>query len=158
VGDEDQSIYSWRGADIRNILEFEQDFPEARIIRLEQNYRSTQNILQAASAVVAKNVKRKGKNLWTERSGGAQIGYYEAPDGENEALFAAITLPSIFARVRPTTANLHVPPYCTAPNSQSRLVEEAMRRYQLNLPRCGRFQLLRARRDQRHDFVFEGPW
>src|SRR6266446_10946801 len=80
VGDEDQSIYSWRGADIRNILEFEKDFPEARIIRLEQNYRSTQNILQAASAVVANNIKRKGKNLWTSRQGGAKVGYYEAPD------------------------------------------------------------------------------
>ena len=89
VGDEDQSIYSWRGADIRNILEFEKDFPEAKIIRLEQNYRSTQNILQAASAVVANNLKRKGKNLWTARQGGTKIGYYEAPDGENEALFAA---------------------------------------------------------------------
>ena len=77
------------GADIRNILEFEQDFPEAKIIRLEQNYRSTQNILQAASAVVANNVRRKGKNLWTSRQGGAKIGYYEAPDGENEALFVA---------------------------------------------------------------------
>src|SRR5205085_4257749 len=84
VGDEDQSIYSWRGADIRNILEFENDFPEAKIIRLEQNYRSTQNILQAASAVVANNVRRKGKNLWTSRQGGSKIGYYEAPDGENE--------------------------------------------------------------------------
>ena len=89
VGDEDQSIYSWRGADIRNILEFEKDFPEAKIVRLEQNYRSTQNILQAASAVVANNVRRKGKNLWTSRQGGAKIGYYEAPDGENEALFVA---------------------------------------------------------------------
>jgi len=76
VGDEDQSIYSWRGADIRNILEFEQDFPEAKIIRLEQNYRSTQNILQAASAVVANNIRRKGKNLWTSRQGGTRIGYY----------------------------------------------------------------------------------
>ena len=89
VGDEDQSIYSWRGADIRNILEFEKDFPEAKIIRLEQNYRSTQNILEAASSVVANNIRRKGKNLWTSRQGGTKIGYYEAPDGENEALFAA---------------------------------------------------------------------
>ena len=89
VGDEDQSIYSWRGADIRNILEFEKDFPEARIIRLEQNYRSTQAILEAASAVVSNNLKRKGKTLWTARQGGNKIGYYEAPDGENESLFAA---------------------------------------------------------------------
>ena len=89
VGDEDQSIYSWRGADIRNILEFEQDFPNAKIIRLEQNYRSTQIILEAAGAVVANNLKRKGKKLWTERQGGSKIGYYEAPDGENEALFIA---------------------------------------------------------------------
>src|SRR5262249_61588649 len=89
VGDEDQSISSWRGADIRNILEFEADFPEAKIIRLEENYRSTQNILKAASMVVANNVRRKGKNLWTSRQGGSKIGYYEAPDGENEALFVA---------------------------------------------------------------------
>src|SRR5271154_241345 len=89
VGDEDQSIYSWRGADIRNILEFEKDFPNARIVRLEQNYRSTQVILEAAGAVVANNLRRKGKKLWTERQGGSLIGYYEAPDGENEALFIA---------------------------------------------------------------------
>ena len=89
VGDEDQSIYSWRGADIRNILEFEKDFPGAKTVRLEQNYRSTQIILEAASAVVARNAQRKGKRLWTSREGGALIGYYEAPDGENEALFIA---------------------------------------------------------------------
>src|ERR1700760_740176 len=89
VGDEDQSIYSWRGADIRNILEFEKDFPEAQTIRLEQNYRSTQMILEGASAVVANNTQRKGKNLWTSREGGSLIGFYEAPDGENEALFIA---------------------------------------------------------------------
>ena len=98
MGDEDQSIYSWRGADIRNILEFETDFPEAKIVRLEENYRSTQNILQAASAVVANNIRRKGKNLWTSRQGGTKIGYYEAPDGENEALFAADYWPSICAK------------------------------------------------------------
>src|SRR5260370_9447439 len=92
VGDEDQSIYSWRGADIRNILEFEADFPEAKIVRLEENYRSTQNILGAASAVVANNVRRKGKNLWTARHGGAKIGDYEAPDGRDEAPFAGNTI------------------------------------------------------------------
>ncbi len=138
VGDEDQSIYSWRGADIRNILEFEKDFPEAKIIRLEQNYRSTQNILQAASAVVANNLRRKGKNLWTARQGGAKLGYYEAPDGENEALFAA---DSIARYVREATdrgedARAAVL-YRT--NSQSRLFEEAMRRYQLKYHVVGGF-------------------
>ncbi len=139
VGDEDQSIYSWRGADIRNILEFEQDFPEARIIRLEQNYRSTQNILQAASAVVANNVRRKGKNLWTDRTGGAKIGYYEAPDGENEALFAADYIAKYLAKAgeegghEPRAAVLY------RTNSQSRLLEEAMRRYQLKYHVVGGF-------------------
>jgi len=138
VGDEDQSIYSWRGAEIRNILEFEKDFPEAKIIRLEQNYRSTQNILQAASAVVANNVRRKGKNLWTSRQGGTKVGYYEAPDGENEALFAA---DSIARYVREATdrgedARAAVL-YRT--NSQSRLFEEAMRRYQLKYHVVGGF-------------------
>ena len=89
VGDEDQSIYSWRGADIKNILDFEKDFPNARTVRLEQNYRSTQVILEGASAVVAQNTQRKGKNLWTSREGGSLIGLYEAPDGESEAIFIA---------------------------------------------------------------------
>src|ERR1700690_2342276 len=89
VGDEDQSIYSWRGAAIRNILGFEKDFPETKTIRLEQNYRSTQMILEGASAVVAQNKQRKGKNLFTTREGGSLIGFYEGPDGENEALFIA---------------------------------------------------------------------
>jgi DNA helicase II / ATP-dependent DNA helicase PcrA len=138
VGDEDQSIYSWRGADIRNILEFEKDFPEAKIIRLEQNYRSTQNILQAASAVVANNVRRKGKNLWTSRQGGSKIGYYEAPDGENEALFAA---DSIARYVREASERGETPRAAVLyrTNSQSRLFEEAMRRYGLKYHVVGGF-------------------
>jgi DNA helicase II / ATP-dependent DNA helicase PcrA len=138
VGDEDQSIYSWRGADIRNILEFEQDFPEAKIIRLEQNYRSTQNILEAASAVVANNVRRKGKNLWTSRQGGSKIGYYEAPDGENEALFSADW---IARYLREAAQNGETPRAAVLyrTNSQSRLFEEAMRRYGLKYHVVGGF-------------------
>jgi DNA helicase-2/ATP-dependent DNA helicase PcrA len=138
VGDEDQSIYSWRGADIRNILEFERDFPEAKIIRLEQNYRSTQNILGAASAVVANNTKRKGKNLWTSRQGGTKVGYYEAPDGENEALFVA---DRISRYLREATEHGETPRAAVLyrTNSQSRLFEEAMRRYQLKYHVVGGF-------------------
>src|SRR5258706_9154957 len=138
VGDEDQSIYSWRGADIRNILEFEQDFPEAKIIRLEQNYRSTQNILEAASSVVANNLRRKGKNLWTARQGGTKLGYYEAPDGENEALFAADSIARYLREgtERGEDARAAVL-YRT--NSQSRLFEEAMRRYGLKYHVVGGF-------------------
>ena len=138
VGDEDQSIYSWRGADIRNILEFERDFPEAKIVRLEQNYRSTQNILGAASAVVANNVRRKGKTLWTARQGGAKIGYYEAPDGENEALFAADTV-SKYLRQAAESGETPRAAVLYRTNSQSRLFEEAMRRYQLKYHVVGGF-------------------
>ena len=138
VGDEDQSIYSWRGADIRNILEFEKDFPEAKIIRLEQNYRSTQNILQAASAVVAHNVRRKGKNLWTSRQGGARLGYYEAPDGENEALFAADHIARYLREALDRGENGRAAVLYRT-NSQSRLFEEAMRRYQLKYHVVGGF-------------------
>jgi DNA helicase II / ATP-dependent DNA helicase PcrA len=139
VGDEDQSIYSWRGADIRNILEFEQDFPEARIIRLEQNYRSTQNILQAASAVVSRNVRRKGKTLWTSRSGGGQIGYYEAPDGENEALFAADFIARYLSQAHSENGETPRAAVLYRTNSQSRLFEEAMRRYQMHYHVVGGF-------------------
>ncbi|MGZ4730972.1 MAG: ATP-dependent helicase, partial [Terriglobales bacterium] len=138
VGDEDQSIYSWRGADIRNILEFEKDFPEAKIIRLEQNYRSTQNILQAASAVVANNLKRKGKNLWTSRQGGAKVGYYEAPDGENESLFAADYI-SKYLREAADQGESARAAVLYRTNSQSRLYEEAMRRYGLKYHVVGGF-------------------
>jgi superfamily I DNA/RNA helicase len=142
VGDEDQSIYSWRGADIRNILEFEKDFPEAKIIRLEQNYRSTQNILEAASSVVANNIRRKGKNLWTSRQGGTKIGYYEAPDGENEALFAADHIAKYLREAGRAEHSGGETPRAAVlyrTNSQSRLFEEAMRRYGLKYKVVGGF-------------------
>jgi len=138
VGDEDQSIYSWRGADIRNILEFEKDFPNAKTVRLEQNYRSTQIILEAAGAVVARNAQRKGKRLWTSREGGSLIGYYEAPDGENEALFIADSIKKFLRKAEEDQAE----PKCAVlyrTNSQSRLVEEAMRRYGIAYTMVGGF-------------------
>src|SRR3979411_618849 len=138
AGDEDQSIYSWRGAEIPNTLEFEKDFPEAKIIRLEQNYRSTQNILQAASAVVANNVRRKGKNLWTSRQGGAKEGYYEAPDGPHKALFAADAI-NRYVRESVERGENGRAAVLYRINSQSRLFEEAMRRYGLKYHVVGGF-------------------
>src|SRR5260370_30859337 len=85
VGDDDQSIYGWRGADIRNILEFERDWPDATVVKLEQNYRSTQLILDAAHAVVSKNVARTDKKLWTDQAGGRPIERFEAYNEEEEA-------------------------------------------------------------------------
>ena len=124
VGDEDQSIYGWRGADIRNILDFERDFPNATVIRLEQNYRSTKNILEAASAVVANNTERKGKWLWTEAGAGERIGRFEAFDGEQEALFIADTMERLLAA---NPGDRVAVLYRT--NFQSRQIEEALRRY-----------------------------
>jgi len=138
VGDEDQSIYSWRGADIRNILEFEKDFPNAQIIRLEQNYRSTQIILEAAGAVVANNLRRKGKKLWTDRQGGSLIGYYEAPDGENEALFIADKIQTFLHEFSSSGSEAHCAVLYRT-NSQSRLVEEALRRYGISYTMVGGF-------------------
>ena len=142
VGDEDQSIYSWRGADIRNILEFEKDFPNARIVRLEQNYRSTQIILEAAGAVVANNLKRKGKKLWTDRQGGSLIGYYEAPDGENEALFIADRIQAFLRQGNSPETQDPGRGHCAVlyrTNAQSRLVEEALRRYNISYTMVGGF-------------------
>jgi DNA helicase-2/ATP-dependent DNA helicase PcrA len=140
VGDEDQSIYSWRGADIRNILEFEKDFPNAHIVRLEQNYRSTQVILEAAGAVVQNNLRRKGKKLWTDRQGGSLVGFYEAPDGENEALFIADRIQKFLcdANASPDSEEAHCAVLYRT-NSQSRLVEEALRRYNIRYTMVGGF-------------------
>ena len=124
VGDEDQSIYSWRGADIRNILDFEKDFPRATTIRLEQNYRSTKNILEASSAVIANNTERKGKWLWTDSDEGDQVTVYIADDDANEALFIADTIEKMLKQHRDWKVAVL---YRT--NSQSRQIEEALRRY-----------------------------
>ncbi len=124
VGDEDQSIYSWRGADIRNILDFEKDFPRCKTIRLEQNYRSTKNILEAASTVIANNKERKGKWLWTDADEGDLVSIYPAHDSENEALFIADTTDKILRQYPERRVAVL---YRT--NSQSRQIEEAMRRY-----------------------------
>jgi DNA helicase-2/ATP-dependent DNA helicase PcrA len=126
VGDEDQSIYSWRGADIQNILDFERDFPNATVIRLEQNYRSTKNILEAASHVIKNNKERKGKWLWTESGAGPKITIYQAVDSENEALYIADQIESAMR----TNADTRVAVLYRT-NSQSRQIEEALRRYRL---------------------------
>lgn len=123
VGDEDQSIYSWRGADIRNILDFERDYPNAEVIRLEQNYRSTKNILEAAGKVVANNLQRKGKWLWTESDDGERIGMFEAQDADQEAQFIADqTEREILKNPKTRVAVLY------RTNAQSRPIEEALRR------------------------------
>ena len=124
VGDEDQSIYSWRGADIKNILDFEHDYPNAKTILLEQNYRSTKNILAAAGAVVENNKARKGKKLWTEADAGDLIGLYGGYDSENEALFIADATEKFLA----SNPDDHVA-ILYRTNSQSRQIEEALRRY-----------------------------
>ncbi len=122
VGDDDQSIYSWRGADIRNILEFEKDFPDVTVIRLEQNYRSSGTILKAAGAVVAKNFGRKGKTLWTENPDGEPIRVVRLESDRDEARFVASELRNLQRHALPLTDMAVF--YRT--NAQSRLVEEAL--------------------------------
>lgn len=89
VGDDDQSIYSWRGADLRNILDFEKDYPEARVVKLEENYRSMGNILAAANAVIANNLTRKSKKLFTSKPAGDKISVYSATDERDEGRWIA---------------------------------------------------------------------
>lgn len=117
------SIYKWRGADISNILNFEQHYPNATTVRLEQNYRSTQTILDAAGAVVKNNTERKGKTLWTSNDAGGRIRYYQAVDGDTEARFVAN---KIDEHLRQSPDARCAILYRT--NSQSRLFEEALRK------------------------------
>jgi DNA helicase-2/ATP-dependent DNA helicase PcrA len=123
VGDPDQSIYKWRGADLRNILDFEQDFPEAVIVKLERNYRSTQIILDAASAVISRNRNRKDKHLWTDRKGGDKITYYRGTDDLEEADFITRSARGALADDRDSLVAVL---YRT--NSQSRTIEDALMR------------------------------
>jgi len=122
VGDDDQSIYSWRGADIRNILEFEKDFPGVKVVRLEQNYRSTATILTAAGEVVKQNYGRKGKTLWTENPDGEPIRYERVETDREEARFVSREIRRLRADGLPLTEMAVF--YRT--NAQSRLVEEAL--------------------------------
>lgn len=126
VGDPDQSIYAWRGADIRNILDFERDYPEALVVRLEQNYRSTEVILDAASGVIANNRRRKEKRLWTDRRGGDPIQYAHCADELEEADFVARTARGILQQDPGESVAVL---YRT--NAQSRVIEDAFRREQI---------------------------
>lgn len=125
VGDADQSIYGWRGADISNILNFEKDYPEATVIKLEQNYRSTKNILAAANAVIKNNLNRKPKNLWTENCEGEKITTYLADNEIDEANFVALTVlknKTLFNKAFSDIAVLY------RTNAQSRALEEGFMR------------------------------
>lgn len=128
VGDEDQSIYSWRGADIRNILEFENIFPNAELIKLEQNYRSSKNIIEAASCVISQNTQRKGKQMWTDNDKGEHIDIVECPEDRVEAEFIAKeTMKLIQSGVDAQEIAIF---YRT--NGQSRVIEDALRK--MNIP------------------------
>ena len=123
VGDPDQSIYSWRSADIRNILNFEHDFPDARVVILDQNYRSTQTILDSAHSVIALNKQRKEKNLWTENGPGGPVVVHESYDHEDEAAFVAEEIKRLNREEKIPHQSIAVM-YRT--NAQSRPIEEAL--------------------------------
>jgi DNA helicase-2/ATP-dependent DNA helicase PcrA len=124
VGDSDQSIYKWRGADVRNILDFEDDFPGTKVVRLEQNYRSTQRILAVAAGVIGHNVQRKDKTLWTENPAGDPVRVYRAWDEHEEASFVAQSILGLRAEGRAWDSVAVF--YRT--NAQSRVLEDALRR------------------------------
>ena len=135
VGDDDQSIYSWRGADIRNILDFERDWPKAEVIALEQNYRSTQSILDAAHGVVSNNLGRKAKKLWTDQAGGLPIPVYGGFDQEDEAAWIVRRIEEHASPRKPKRGETAESPEALGgiailyrTNAQSRAIEEALLR------------------------------
>jgi DNA helicase II / ATP-dependent DNA helicase PcrA len=128
VGDDDQAIYGWRGAEPRNLLDFELDFPDAVVVKLEQNYRSTSVILDAANGVISQNVDRHAKRLWTEQSGGEPILWEETPTDRAEADFVARAIRGLTAQEGRTLADVAVL-YRT--HSQSRVLEEALRAHRI---------------------------
>ena len=134
VGDPDQSIYKWRGADINNILNFEKHYPKTKTIRLEQNYRSTQTILDTAAAVVRRNRERKDKTLWTSNPSGERVRYYQALDGDSEARFVAGMIEDHRRLDQGIRAAVL---YRT--NAQSRVFEESMRRARIDYNIVGGF-------------------
>ena len=125
VGDPDQSVYRWRGADIRNILDFERDYPDCTVVRLEQNYRSTKRILDVASAVIANNVSRKPKSLWTENGEGERIAVYRAWDENEEASFIARTIQRLRTEMAVDCGDIAL---FYRVNAQSRVLEDSLRR------------------------------
>ncbi len=124
VGDDDQSIYAWRGAEPRNLLDFDRDFPQALIVKLEQNYRSTQVVLDAANAVISKNRDRRGKSLWTDKAGGDPIALYQAGDERGEAYHIASRIRQMLDEGPYSPSDFAVL-YRT--NAQSRVLEEHLR-------------------------------
>lgn len=127
IGDHDQSIYSWRGADLQNILDFEKDYPEAKVIKMEQNYRSSHFILDAAQAVIARNKKRKDKKLWTTRDGGDLLRIWTAENERHEGELVACEIQKIIRSHENPSYKDFVVLYRT--NAQSRVLEEVFMRY-----------------------------
>ncbi|MCK4402673.1 MAG: UvrD-helicase domain-containing protein, partial [Dehalococcoidia bacterium] len=126
VGDPDQSIYSWRFADLRNILSFEKDYPEAKVVFLEQNYRSTKTILEVASDVISANVQRKPKNLWTENEGGSPVAIIESYSEEEEAQSVVNEIEKLISQEQISLKDCAV---MYRVNAQSRILEETFMRY-----------------------------
>jgi DNA helicase-2/ATP-dependent DNA helicase PcrA len=142
VGDEDQSIYSWRGADFRNVMRFRRDFPDARVILLEQNYRSTETILSAARTIISRNVLRTDKTLWTDNEGGAPIELFEAYDEREEAEYVATEAQRLVGQGACRLGDCAV---MFRTNAQSRAVEDALMRHGVRYQLVGSLRFYQRR-------------